>query len=113
MPTRVPASRKWDGSGTGELARDRAGRQETRLAEDCPDVITETPEGGIIAANALATESWEFRNPPPQRLNLPTSLSGRGGARYRRRRLQTSNAFRPSVGVALAKRSGSREIIGC
>ena len=38
----------WDGSGARELARDRAGRQEAWLAEYCPDVITESPEGGIV-----------------------------------------------------------------
>ena len=35
----------WDASGARELTRDRTRRQETWLAEDCPDVITETPEG--------------------------------------------------------------------
>ena len=53
----------WDGSGAGELARDRACRQEARLAEDCPDVITETPEGGIAEARndtsaAPASGAW-------------------------------------------------------
>ncbi len=53
----------WDGSGAGDLARDRADRQERWLAEDCPDVITETPEGGFTeapkASNAVAASgAW-------------------------------------------------------
>lgn len=40
----------WDGSGADELTRDRARRQEAWLAEDCPDVITETPEGDLSEA---------------------------------------------------------------
>jgi len=51
----------WDGSGARELARDRALRQEAWLAEDCPEVITETPEGGIVTAapRAPATADQE------------------------------------------------------
>jgi pyruvate,water dikinase len=40
----------WDGVGARELARDRALRREAWLAETCPDLITEEPDGRLVAA---------------------------------------------------------------
>lgn len=40
----------WDGSGARELTGDRQRRQEGWLAEDCPDVIVEDPQGGVTEA---------------------------------------------------------------
>jgi len=40
----------WDGAGARELAGDRAARRERWLAEDCPDVIMEEPDGRMAAA---------------------------------------------------------------
>lgn len=39
----------WDGSGAGELARDRIARREAWLAEDAPDLIIEERDGRTIA----------------------------------------------------------------
>ena len=40
----------WDGAGARELASDRACRREAWLAGDCPDVITESPQGNMMPA---------------------------------------------------------------
>ena len=44
----------WDGSGARELAVDRAARRAAWLAEACPDVITEEPDGRIVAGQQPA-----------------------------------------------------------
>jgi rifampicin phosphotransferase len=41
----------WDGSGARELARDRDLRRRAWLAEACPDVITEEPDGRLAATS--------------------------------------------------------------
>jgi rifampicin phosphotransferase len=39
----------WDGGGARELARDRIARRDSWLAEDAPDLITEQPDGRMVA----------------------------------------------------------------
>ena len=46
----------WDGAGARELARDRALRRESWLAETAPDLMTEEPDGRMAeAAQAMAS----------------------------------------------------------
>jgi pyruvate,water dikinase len=40
----------WDGAGARELAGDRAARRQQWLSETAPDLITEEPDGRVIAA---------------------------------------------------------------
>ncbi|MGO9257947.1 MAG: PEP/pyruvate-binding domain-containing protein [Bryobacteraceae bacterium] len=55
----------WDGAGARELAGDRTLRRERWLAETCPDVITEEPDGRLEATAGRP-------------LGRPASLSGAG-----------------------------------
>jgi phosphohistidine swiveling domain-containing protein len=50
----------WDGAGARELTRGRAARRSRWLAEDSPDLVTEAPDGSMVATAPVAVggDGW-------------------------------------------------------